>query len=115
MLSAENLDKMLAIGLMYCVSYSVSPAAVAGISPLDASAAQSLPGRSYTTISATTGVDEVAAAAALVSCCCRPVRPVVPPPLIAAMVSSQMAVWEFATADSALDPSAVACACTSLT
>ena len=58
----------------------------------------------------------VPVAAALVSCCCRPVRPVVPPPLMAAIVSSQIAVWLFATAASAaLFPSAAAWAWTSLT
>ncbi len=41
-----NCCRIEAIGLMYWVSYSVSPAAVAGISPFDASAAQSRPGRS---------------------------------------------------------------------
>ena len=33
-----NWLRIEAIGSMYCDSYSVSPAAVAGISPLDASA-----------------------------------------------------------------------------
>ena len=46
MLLVANWLRIEAIGSMYCVSYSVSPAAVAGISPLDASAAQSRPGRS---------------------------------------------------------------------
>ena len=46
MLLVANWLRIEAIGSMYWVSYSVSPALVAGISPLDASAAQSRPGRS---------------------------------------------------------------------
>jgi hypothetical protein len=42
----DGLPSIDAMGSMYCDSYSVSPAAVAGISPLEASAAQSRPGRS---------------------------------------------------------------------